>query len=107
MLALGAVPSCSEGQGVRLGTALVPTDASYGSRSSTGVDATDELDAPGSIDTNCRSAGGRKVAGSNPAAPTLEEPYGDAPTQISAAAVRAKEERAARRRPLSWMHVGG
>ena len=31
-------------------------------------------DAPGRIYSNCDSAGGRKVAGSNPAAPTSESP---------------------------------
>src|SRR5687767_7588115 len=51
-------------------TALVPTDTSDVSRSSRSTDASDDLDAHGHIDTLNLSAGGRKVAGSNPVAPT-------------------------------------
>jgi len=52
------------------GTALVPTDTSDASRSSRSADASDDPDAHGHIDTLNLSAGGRKVAGSNPVAPT-------------------------------------
>ena len=41
---------------------------------STGVDTWDAGDAPGRIYTNCPPAGGRKVAGSNPVAPTSRKP---------------------------------
>jgi hypothetical protein len=56
-----------------LSTTLVPTAASDLSRTSTSVDAMDDLDAHGRIDTGCMPAGGRKVAGSNPAAPTYPQ----------------------------------
>jgi hypothetical protein len=52
------------------GTALVPTATSNVSRSPTPWDDRDAGDAPGHIYTPSRSAGGRKVAGSNPVAPT-------------------------------------
>jgi hypothetical protein len=52
------------------GTALVPTATSFLSRSPTTVDTQDVADVPGHIDRVRRSAGGRKVAGSNPVAPT-------------------------------------
>jgi hypothetical protein len=55
---------------LRRGTALVPTNTSDPSRSSTSADASGDLDADGRIDALNLSAGGRKVAGSNPAAPT-------------------------------------
>ncbi len=58
----------------RRGTTLVPTDTSYASRMSTGVDTWDAGDAPGRIYTRCLSAGGRKVAGSNPVAPITRKP---------------------------------
>jgi hypothetical protein len=51
------------------GTAFVPNASSYVSRSSRDLDAWDTWDAPGRIYTNYLSAGGRKVAGSNPVAP--------------------------------------
>jgi hypothetical protein len=38
------------------------------------VDTSDDLDAHGHIYTPIRSAGGRKVAGSNPAVPTTGKP---------------------------------
>ena len=60
------------------GTTLVPTATSYASRMSTRVDDLDALDASGRIDTHCDSAGGRKVAGSNPAAPTRRKPASEA-----------------------------
>jgi hypothetical protein len=41
---------------------------------STDVDDGDAGDAHGHIDTDCPSAGGRKVAGSNPVAPTDQDP---------------------------------
>jgi hypothetical protein len=56
------------------GTALVPTATSDVSRSSTPEDDGDAGDAPGRIDTRSCSAGGRKVVGSNPTAPTDKEP---------------------------------
>jgi hypothetical protein len=58
----------------RRGTALVPNAPSYVSRSSRNLDIWDTWDAPGRIYTNCLSAGGRKVAGSNPVAPTTNSP---------------------------------
>ena len=59
------------------GTALVPTDTSDASRSSRNPDASDDLDAHGHIDTLNLSAGGRKVAGSNPVAP-IRAPFNEA-----------------------------
>ena len=62
--------------GVRLGpetprgTTLVPTATSNVSRTSTTVDGLDDLDAHGCIYMRFSSAGGRKVASSNLAAPT-------------------------------------
>jgi hypothetical protein len=53
----------------RRGTTLVPTATSYVSRSSAPGDDGDVGDAQGRIYTATRSAGGRKVAGSNPVAP--------------------------------------
>jgi hypothetical protein len=61
-----------------LGTTLVPTATSNTSRSSTDGDNGDAGDAHGHIYTDCRSAGGRKVAGSNPAAPTIQKPGSEA-----------------------------
>jgi hypothetical protein len=63
------------GFGIRCrGTALVPTATSEVSRSSAAGDDGDAGDAQGRIYTGCVSAGGRKVAGSNPAAPTDRKP---------------------------------
>jgi hypothetical protein len=50
-------------------TALVPTASSYASRAFAGADDQDVGDAEGRIDAVRLSAGGRKVAGSNPVAP--------------------------------------
>ena len=61
-------------EGRARGTTLVPTDTSDASRMSTGVDTWDAGDAPGRIYTHCHPAGGRKVAGSNPVAPTSRKP---------------------------------
>src|SRR6476659_2887413 len=52
-------------------TALVPTATSNVSRTSTTVDGLDDLDGHGRIYMRFRSAGGRKVASSNLAAPTV------------------------------------
>src|SRR5215216_6313802 len=60
------------------GTTLVPTAASDASRSSTRGDGGDGGDAHGRIHTHCRSAGGRKVASSNLAAPTGQKPASEA-----------------------------
>ena len=65
-----SVPRVPSATRDRRGTTLVPTDTSYASRMSTGVDTWDAGDAPGRIYTHCPSAGGRKVAGSNPVAPS-------------------------------------
>jgi hypothetical protein len=59
-------------------TTLVPTAMSDTSRSSTDGDDGDAGDAHGHIDTRCMSAGGRKVAGPNPAAPTTRKPAREA-----------------------------
>jgi hypothetical protein len=64
-------------QGAR-GTTLVPNASSITSRSSANVDALDDLDAHGRIDTLSRSAGGRKIAGSNPVASTIGKPASEA-----------------------------
>ena len=60
------------------GTTLVPTATSDVSRSSTAGDTTDDLDAHGRIYMSFRSAGGRKVASSNLAAPTTRKPAREA-----------------------------
>ncbi len=55
------------------GTALVPTDTSNPSSEYTAGDGMDASGGPGRIDTATSSTGGRKVAGSNPVAPTPGE----------------------------------
>ena len=62
----------------RCGTTLVPTATSDASRSSTVVDDLDRADAHGHIYMSFRSAGGRKVASSNLAAPTTRKPAREA-----------------------------
>jgi hypothetical protein len=57
-------------------------------RPRTGNDG-DAGDAQGRIDTGCRSAGGRKVAGSNPAAPTRRKPASKRAFGISSPGARA------------------
>src|SRR5918994_1094570 len=54
------------------GANLVPTAASNQSRTSTAVDDGDDGDADGHDEQHSSSAGGRKVAGSNPVAPSSE-----------------------------------
>ena len=51
--------------------------------SPTDVDASDDLDAPGRIDTHCLPAGGRRVGGSNPVAPTTRKPPSGSPVNAA------------------------
>src|SRR4051794_12018559 len=84
------------GRPLLCGTAVVPTTSSNTSKQGTSVDDGDGGDAPGRIDARGRSAGGRKVVGSNPPAPIGRQALGRV-----AVAVTPKREPASRERHLA------